>query len=160
MDFVVCTPLIQSWAPKLKSSCLTHRSLVSFPCDRRWQVIVLFAIFPGNGGLVKGVSAESSVTPKEAKYSQGFWAQLHICHSEQERRTYLQKPLSKPSSMFGTQSATAKRGVHICQKTLQKCFFCWHLLFAIFLGKDRQEKGTQTQTFESGYFLVGWGSYT
>ena len=24
----------------------------------------------------------------------------------------------------------------------------------------REEKGTQTQTFESGYFLVGWGSST
>ena len=27
-------------------------------------------------------------------------------------------------------------------------------------GKDWEEKGTQTQTFWSGYFLVGWGSST
>ena len=40
--------------------------------------------------LAKGVSAESSVTPKESKNIQGYG----------------------PSSSFGTQSATAKRGIH------------------------------------------------
>ena len=50
------------------------------------------------GVLAKGVSAESSVTPKETKNAQGYWAQQYIWHSErrsQERRTILQKPPSK-----------------------------------------------------------------
>ena len=45
------------------------------------------------GGLAKGVSAEPSVTPKHAKIIKDIG----------------------PSSSFGTQSTTAKRGVHFCK---------------------------------------------
>ena len=50
------------------------------------------------GVLAKGISAESSVTPKETKKTPKYWAQQCIWHSEhhsQERRTFLQKPPSK-----------------------------------------------------------------
>ena len=49
--------------------------------------------------LAKGVSAESSVTPKEPKNIQGYWAQLYLWHSEhhsQERRTLCKNPFLKP----------------------------------------------------------------
>ena len=50
------------------------------------------------GVLAKGVSVESSVTPKETKNTRGHWAQQFIWHSErhsQERRIFWQKPPSK-----------------------------------------------------------------
>ena len=50
------------------------------------------------GVLAKGVSAGSSVTPKETENTQRYWAQQYIGHWErhsQERRTFLQKPPSK-----------------------------------------------------------------
>ena len=49
--------------------------------------------------LAKGVSAESSVRPKETKKIQGYWVQQYIWHSErhsQERRTFFRNPLLKP----------------------------------------------------------------
>ena len=58
------------------------------------------------GGLAKGVSAESSLTPRRTKNTK------HI----------------GPSSTFGTQSATAKRGVHSCEKTLLKTPFSLFLI--------------------------------
>ena len=49
-------------------------------------------------------SVESSVTSKEAKNTQGYWAQQYVWHSErhsQEQRTFLQKPLLEtPLSCF------------------------------------------------------------
>ena len=48
------------------------------------------------GVLAKGVSVESSVTPKETKNIQGYWAQQYIWHSErhsQEKRTFCKNPL-------------------------------------------------------------------
>ena len=50
------------------------------------------------GVLGKRVSGESSVTPKETKNTQGYWAQQYIWYSErhsQERSILLQKPPSK-----------------------------------------------------------------
>ena len=55
--------------------------------------------------LAKGVSEESSVTPKETKMHGGIG----------------------PSSTFGTQSATAKRGVYFCKTPLLETPFSWHL---------------------------------
>ena len=59
------------------------------------------------GVLAKGVSAESSVTPRKQKISGGIG----------------------PSSAFSTQSATAKRGVDFCKKMLlaNKKTFSWFL---------------------------------
>ena len=64
------------------------------------------------GGLGKGVPVESSVTAKETKSTQGFWAQQYIwrleCHS-QERHTFLQnKTLLKASDMFRSQKGVRK----------------------------------------------------
>ena len=50
------------------------------------------------GVLAKGVSAESSVTPRRTKKYPAYWAQQYLYHSErhsQERRIFLQKPPSK-----------------------------------------------------------------
>ena len=56
------------------------------------------------GVLAKGVSVESSVTANKTNSMQGIG----------------------PSSTFGTQSVTAKRGVHFAE-TLQKTPFSWFL---------------------------------
>ena len=56
---------------------------------------------PRKGVLAKGVSAEPSVTPRKTKQE-------------------LPKDIG-PGRTFGTQSATVKRGVHVC-KNLQKKF--------------------------------------
>ena len=69
---------------------------------------------PKKGVLAKGVSAESSVTPKETKSIQGYWAQQYIWHSErhsQERCTFCKNPLLKnplllvPDHCFVVQTA-------------------------------------------------------
>ena len=56
--------------------------------------------------LAKGVSAASSFTPKEAKWPQNIG----------------------PSNTFGTQSATARRGVYFCKNPLLKTPFSWFLM--------------------------------
>ena len=65
------------------------------------------------GVLAKGVSAESSVAPKETKNTQKYWAQQCIWHSErhsQERRTLLQTTPSKtPFSWFLRLSKYSRR---------------------------------------------------
>ena len=51
-------------------------------------------VFPWKITGTKGVSPESSVTPKGTKHPQGYWAQQYIWHSKrhtQERRTFWQK---------------------------------------------------------------------
>ena len=58
------------------------------------------------GVLAKGVSAESSVTAKEIKNTQGYWPQQYMWHSErhiQEKRTFCKNPplkTLKPFSWF------------------------------------------------------------
>ena len=42
-----------------------------------------------------------------------------------------------PSSTLGTQSATDKRGVHVCKKNLLKTPFSWLLIFATFLLSEK-----------------------
>ena len=63
------------------------------------------------GVLAKGVSVESSVTAKETKSTQGYWAQRYIWHSErhsQERPAYLEKTPSK-NPLFLVPEAFEKR---------------------------------------------------
>ena len=53
---------------------------------------------PRKGGFSKGVSAESSVTAKETKNTQGYWPQQYTWHSErhgQERHTFCKNHLPK-----------------------------------------------------------------
>ena len=56
------------------------------------------------GVLAKGVSAESSVTPKETENNQGYWARECIWHSErrsQERRKiFAKKPLLEKALLY------------------------------------------------------------
>ena len=68
------------------------------------------------GVLAKGVSAESSVTPKETKNTQRYWAQQLTWHSEhhcQERHTFLQKP---PSNRESSKRLTWKGGGVRCER--------------------------------------------
>ena len=59
---------------------------------------IIYSSGTKKGVLAKGVSAGSSVTPKEQKILLGHWPQQYIWHSQrdgQEGRVFLQKPPSK-----------------------------------------------------------------
>ena len=75
--------LLMSGSEKIpRNSC---QAPARFPCIKSQE----------KGVLAKGVSVESSVTAKETKSTQGYWAQQYIGRHSQERHTFFQKPPSK-----------------------------------------------------------------
>ena len=85
------------------SLCIVPFFSVSVPCHS-CLCRSMYVRNQEKGVLAKGVSTGSSVTPKETKNTQGYWAPADIWHSErysQERRTSCKNPLLKtPFSLF------------------------------------------------------------
>ena len=116
-------------------------------------------------GLGKGVSAESSVTPKKAKNSQGYWTQQYIWHSEchsQERHRFLQKTPSKNPLLLALEfseicileKGALERGIRIKLSRNDKFATSLRILPLIYETKFRDGETTLKMKFA---FLRGGG---
>ena len=82
------------------SPSLLVKGSVTFPMSIAWYMFL--SQEPRKGGFSKEFSVEPSVTAKETKNTQGYWAQQYIWHAERhsrERRTFSQNPLKKKPSL-------------------------------------------------------------
>ena len=94
------------------------------------------------GVLAKGVSAESSVTPKEAEYNQGYWAQQYIWHSERHRprEVYiLHKPPSNLDRRFQSRNVSIYGALLVLQRRARSKISIHERSLEIFIPAGRDQ---------------------